>query len=235
MFRGSIHAVLIVAALWLLPKPSNAETRVISSHEQDDWNAVGRLNTGGIEARSGCTATLVAPDLILTAAHCVPDPNADFSKFRFVAGWNRGAYAAIAEIKEVFIHPENIPGPLSHGSVYADIAMLRLSEPLSIRPMPIGSLPDRTVPLAILGYRNSAIHAPTLQIGCAHRVFRPNVVSVACPVMGGNSGSPLVDITPVGPRIVSVISAQWGSGALAVRPQDWMRAHLPHLPSSNLD
>lgn len=219
----------------VLPTGARAEPRVISSDEQANWNAVGRFTIGGVDASSGCTATLVAPDLILTAAHCVPLPGTDLTAYRFIAGWNRGDFAAVSAISEVHIHPENIRGPLTFGTVHADIAIVRLEMPLSISPIPVGGLPESDIPLTILGYRNGAIHAPTLQLDCAHRAFRPHVVSVACPVVGGNSGSPLVEITPIGPRIVGVISAQWGSGALAVRPQDWMHAHLPHLPSSNSD
>ena len=232
MISGSIHALLIVAAAWLLPSSAVAELRVIPSEEQSAWDAVGRLNTGGLDATGGCTATLVAPDIILTAAHCVRNAKPDFSNYRFVAGWNRGAYAAIAEIKDGFIHPKNVPGPLSYESVFADIAVLRLTGPLSIQPMPIGSLPEAEIPLSILGYRHRSIHAPTLQVGCAHSDFRTHVVSVACIVVGGNSGAPLVDMTPLGPRLVGVISARWGTGALAVRPQGWMQDHLPDVPSS---
>ncbi|WP_367153196.1 serine protease, partial [Leisingera sp. F5] len=34
------------------------------------WEAVGRLNIGG---RAMCTASLIAPDMVLTAAHCMYD------------------------------------------------------------------------------------------------------------------------------------------------------------------
>ena len=235
MFRLSILAAYFLCALSLSVTAVVAQDRLISPQEQATWNAVGRLIEGDIDTEFGCTATLIAPDLILTAAHCVPLGGDNLSAFIFVAGWNRGDYAAISTISEAHIHPEKTPGPLSYDSVYADIAILRLSEPLRVPPMPIGNLPDRDIPLAILGYRNTTNQAATLQMRCDHTRFRTSVVAVACPVHGGNSGSPLVDMTPLGPRIVSVISAKWGSGALAVRPQDWMADLIPNLPSSNSD
>lgn len=233
MSRLSIHAALFIAALCHLPAPVAADARVISTEEQGAWNAVGRLNKAGFDTLQGCTATLVAPDLILTAGHCVPAPGGDLTDYRFVAGWNRGDYAAVSDIHEVYLHPDNIPGPLSFGSVFADVALMRLVTPLDIQPLALGPMPEDHLPIAFLAYRNDTPHAPTLRVGCAHRLFRAHVVTVDCPVVAGNSGAPLLELTPDGPRVISVISAQWGSGALAVRPQDWMRDYLTHVPSSN--
>ena len=49
-----------------------------------DWMAVGRLSYKN--GQSFCTATLVAPDLILTASHCVYDLNPE--NFLTLVIWN---------------------------------------------------------------------------------------------------------------------------------------------------
>ena len=63
---------------------------------------------------------------------------------------------------------------------------------------------------------------------CAQNPVVENVIFMNCEVVSGNSGSPVLDLTPVGPRVVGVVSATTNGGALAVTLQDWMLAYLPN-------
>ncbi len=62
------------------------------------WQAVGRLNMG---ANSFCTGALIAPDLVLTAAHCMFDRKRGArmrdDEIEFLADWRGGRAAAYRE------------------------------------------------------------------------------------------------------------------------------------------
>ncbi|WP_088345712.1 MULTISPECIES: trypsin-like peptidase domain-containing protein [Rhodomicrobium] len=67
------------------------------------WDAIGQVNVSGYRNMSICTGTLVAPDLVLTAAHCLMDrlTGAPFPlrSIHFLAGVRRGANQGHATAK----------------------------------------------------------------------------------------------------------------------------------------
>jgi len=84
-----------------------------------------------------CTGAALAPDLVLTAAHCVL-PGADYK----IVEYERGQ-PQLRDVKSVKAHPGfNLQSLLAHRAT-ADVALLKLAAPLaSVTPARLGSTPS---------------------------------------------------------------------------------------------
>jgi secreted trypsin-like serine protease len=90
---------------------------------------------------SFCTATAIARDLLLTAAHCVL-PGADYKLLEFDAK----RQPALHDIVSVTRHPQfHLQTLLAHRAT-ADVALLKLARPLTVRP---AALANRAVRAAV--------------------------------------------------------------------------------------
>lgn len=77
-------AILITAAAFCLVQPVQgqdwrggiigSDDRRIVEEQGAPWHAVGQINVALYRMLRSCTGTLVAPDVVVTAAHCVIDP-----------------------------------------------------------------------------------------------------------------------------------------------------------------
>lgn len=106
-----------------------------------------------------CTAALIAPTVLVTAAHCV-DPGTHVGHtFGVFTGPDASAYASVtqlkpqlAAVKSVHAHPDYDTAP----PFRADIAVVVLEQPLAVAPLPINrSLPSPSLvggPARIVGY-----------------------------------------------------------------------------------
>lgn len=172
--------------------------------------AVGRLETGA----GFCTATLIAADLVLTAAHCLFDDDgtrrAD-EAFTFNAGFRNGRVLAQRGLRASFVHPGyDYNGADGQDRIRTDIALLRLDAPItdgSVRPLDVGGTLGRDGTVDVVSYGQMREDFPSLEQDCEAIGNGGGVMILTCDTIFGSSGAPVMVDTPSGHRIVSVVSA----------------------------
>lgn len=84
----------------LLPGVGAHDPRIRVDLDAMPWRAVGKLQAASINSRALCTATLVGPSTVVTAAHCVfnrrTQRNFPPGSLHFLIGYNGGRYAGHA-------------------------------------------------------------------------------------------------------------------------------------------
>lgn len=204
-------------ALTLMPLAASAQDSGLKSLDTSDagrdWMAVGRLD---IDGTGFCTGALIAPTLVLTAAHCLYDKvtrkRIDPARMEFLAGWRRGRALAYRSVRQAVTHPDyRYDGAASTERVKNDVALIELLQPIrntSVVPFETGHRPARGEDVGVVSYAKDRAEAPSLQEVCSVMARQRGVLVMSCDVDFGSSGAPIFSFSGDRPRIVSVVSAK---------------------------
>ncbi|MFU1478945.1 trypsin-like serine peptidase [Roseovarius sp. C7] len=213
MMRRAALSLWLALATASLAGPLGAGSSLISLTERDDifgWEAVGKLAIG---TRGYCTGALIAPDLVLTAAHCVYDdsgarhPTEDLV---FRAGLREDEFIAESGVEAVAAHRNYRPTRgLDADNIRHDVALLRLATPIpsvTASPFVLARSDARNQRVSVVSFGRGRDTALSWQRDCGVLDARDGWMAFDCNVTFGSSGAPVFLREDGRPRILSLIS-----------------------------
>jgi len=189
------------------------------------WSAVGKLfnSVGG-----ACTAAVIAPDKVLTAAHCLyafrTHRFLEATAIHFLLGYARGDYRIHARVAAYGIGPGYDPANEAR-TAGSDWAVLTLAEPLPVVVRPIAVAQSEppagaAIEIEIGGFAQDRAYLMTADTRCrlTGRIVGGSLLSHDCEIQHGDSGAPLLVASLNGAvQAVGVTVGFWSSEGRQVR------------------
>lgn len=206
-------SLMMVAAMAFLCAPAEAGSGLIRLTDRDDlfgWEAVGRVE---IRGKGYCTGVLIAPHLVLTAAHCVYDRQNQAiaaAALSFRAGLRDGQSIADRPVSRVVAHRGYDPElPFGAETIRYDAALLELAQPISsalAAPFILHQGAGGGERISVVSYGQGRDDALSWQRDCGVLGRGQGLIAVDCNITFGSSGAPVFVREGSRARILTLVS-----------------------------
>ncbi|GAB2742594.1 S1 family peptidase [Amycolatopsis magusensis] len=137
-------ACAVAAVVGATPAGADVSPFIVGGNDADqEYSWMVSLQEGG---NHFCGGSLISPEWVLTAAHCVQGSSADSISAR-IGSNDRTSGGEEAQAAEVIVHPD-----YNGTGAGGDIALVKLSAPASSAPVSLGTTTDAGTQTRLLGW-----------------------------------------------------------------------------------
>jgi protease YdgD len=235
---------ILCVALSLTIVGASAEDPQLNSLGSDDrrvieqlsapWGAIGQINVTGYRRTILCTGSLIAPNVVISAAHCVMDPWSrkpfPLDQIHFLAGVRGSSWLGHSTARCLHFPPEyQYLGPfrdVPRRAFFRDVVLIVLKDDLNdIAPLELdhAEIQSSDVSLVHAAYPADRRYVLTGHFGCHLLAHDQDLWFTDCDAHPASSGGPVFIQRKEGLKLAAIMVGVTGtSGSVAVPAANWI-------------